>query len=181
MFQSLIQNASPGLREARIWDSNCSSPHILHHPGAQSVHVAWALLYNTTPNRLLSTKEHQLPEALPFLVLGKNSYFLKCIQSNCFYPKSFSSVDDLLLLLLLCNLTDCNPPGSSVHDILQTRILEWFAMPSSKESSQPRGHTRVSCLLDHSATWDACGWFNKHLIYPKIVILIFVLTSPNNL
>ena len=25
----------------------------------------------------------------------------------------------------LCDLTDCNPPGSSVHGILQARILEW--------------------------------------------------------
>ena len=29
-------------------------------------------------------------------------------------------------------------PGSSVHEILQTRILEWVAISSSKGSSQPR-------------------------------------------
>ena len=33
---------------------------------------------------------------------------------------------------------DCIPPGSSVHGILQARILEWIAMPSSMESSRPR-------------------------------------------
>ena len=33
--------------------------------------------------------------------------------------------------LTLCNLTDCSPPGSSVHGILQARMLEWVAMPSS--------------------------------------------------
>ena len=27
---------------------------------------------------------------------------------------------------------DCSPPGSSVHGILQARILEWVAMPFSK-------------------------------------------------
>ena len=31
----------------------------------------------------------------------------------------------------------CSPPGSSIHDILQTRILEWVAMPSSRGSSGP--------------------------------------------
>ena len=31
----------------------------------------------------------------------------------------------------LCNPMDCSPPGSSVHGILQARILEWIAMPSS--------------------------------------------------
>ena len=35
-------------------------------------------------------------------------------------------------------------PGSSVHGILQTRILEWVAMPSSRGSSQPRNWTQVS-------------------------------------
>ena len=38
----------------------------------------------------------------------------------------------------LCNPMDCSPPGSSVHEILQARILEWVAMPSSRGSSQPR-------------------------------------------
>ena len=40
--------------------------------------------------------------------------------------------------LTLYNPTDCSPPGSSVPEILQARILEWVAMPSSRESSQPK-------------------------------------------
>ena len=40
--------------------------------------------------------------------------------------------------LTLYNPTDYSPPGSSVHGILQARILEWVAMPSSRGSSQPR-------------------------------------------
>ena len=35
----------------------------------------------------------------------------------------------------LCDLMDCSPPGSSVHGVLQARILEWVAMPSSREHS----------------------------------------------
>ena len=47
------------------------------------------------------------------------------------------------------HLTHCEPmdrssPGSSVHGIPQARILEWVAMPSSRESSWPRDCTRVS-------------------------------------
>ena len=41
---------------------------------------------------------------------------------------------------------DCSPPGSSVHGVRQARILEWVAMPSSRESSQPRDRTQVSCI-----------------------------------
>ena len=39
--------------------------------------------------------------------------------------------------LTLCDCMDCRPPGSSVHGILQARVLEWVAIPSSRESSQP--------------------------------------------
>ena len=41
---------------------------------------------------------------------------------------------------------DCSPPASSVHGILQARVLEWASMPSSRGSSQPRNHIRVSCI-----------------------------------
>ena len=37
--------------------------------------------------------------------------------------------------LTLCDPMDCSPPGSSVHGILQARILEWVAMPSFRGSS----------------------------------------------
>ena len=44
----------------------------------------------------------------------------------------------LQLCPTLCDAMDCSLPGSSVHGILQAGILEWVAMPSSRESSQPR-------------------------------------------
>ena len=44
--------------------------------------------------------------------------------------------------LTLCDPMDCSPPGSSVHGMLQARILEWVAMPSSRGSSQPRDQTQ---------------------------------------
>ena len=64
------------------------------------------------------------------------------------------------------NLTLCNPtvhevmdPITSVHGILQVRILEWVAMLSSRESYQPRDRTPISCIgrriLYHRATWKA--------------------------
>ena len=43
-----------------------------------------------------------------------------------------------------CDPMDCSPPGSSVHGILQTRILEWVASPFSRESSRPRDRTWAS-------------------------------------
>ena len=62
----------------------------------------------------------------------------------------------------LCDPRDCSLPGSSVHGILQTRILEWIVMPSSRGSSWPRDWTHISCIscigrqtLHHCATWEA--------------------------
>ena len=47
----------------------------------------------------------------------------------------------------LFNPMDHSLPGSSVHEILQARILEWVAMPSFRRSSQLRDQTHISCLL----------------------------------
>ena len=46
----------------------------------------------------------------------------------------------------LCDPMDCSRPGSSIHRILQARILEWVAIPFSRGSSWPRDGTRVSCI-----------------------------------
>ena len=45
-----------------------------------------------------------------------------------------------------CDPMDCKLPGYSFHGILQTRILEWIAMPSSRGSSWPMDQTWVSCI-----------------------------------
>ena len=50
--------------------------------------------------------------------------------------------------LTLCDPMVCSPPGSSVHGIFQARILEWVAMPFSRESSQPRDQIQVSHTAD---------------------------------
>ena len=45
----------------------------------------------------------------------------------------------------LCDPVDCSLPGSPVHGILQARVVERVAIPFSRESSQPRDQTHVSC------------------------------------
>ena len=60
--------------------------------------------------------------------------------------------NSLQLCPTLCNSMDCRLPGSSVHRILQARILEWVAIPSSRQSSRLRNQTHisyVSCLGTH--------------------------------
>ena len=45
-----------------------------------------------------------------------------------------------------CDPMDCSLPGSSVHGILQARILEWVAISFSRGSSRPKNQTWVSCI-----------------------------------
>ena len=51
----------------------------------------------------------------------------------------------------LCDPMDCTQPGSSVHGLLQARILEWVAVPSFGGSSRPRDQTCLFCLLHWQA------------------------------
>ena len=51
-----------------------------------------------------------------------------------------------------CDPKDCSLPGSSIHGILQARILEWVAISFSRGSSRPRDWTRVSHTADRLFT-----------------------------
>ena len=78
------------------------------------------------------------------------------VDSHCGFDLYFSN--DCMLGLFSCaacakllqscptlwDPMNCRPPDSSVHGILQVRILEWVAMPSSRGSSQPRDQTHIS-------------------------------------
>ena len=64
----------------------------------------------------------------------------------------------------LCDPVDCNLPDSSVHGIIQARILEWVALSSSRGSSWTRDWTYISCVdcigrrisfITQVATWEA--------------------------
>ena len=50
----------------------------------------------------------------------------------------------LLWCLTHCDPMNCSPQGSSVHGILQARILQWVTMPSSRGSCGPRDRIQVS-------------------------------------
>ena len=81
------------------------------------------------------------------------SHHLFCTRAACSVALSDPTLRDP---------TDCSPPDSSIHGVLQARILEWAAMSSSRGSSQPRDRTWASCvswvgrcILSHCAVWKA--------------------------
>ena len=75
-------------------------------------------------------------------------FFLTCTDTVLCYSLS---------RVRLCDPTDCSLPGSSVHGILQARILEWVTMPSSRGSSQPRDRAWFSCIADGFFTSEPLG------------------------
>ena len=82
---------------------------------------------------------------------------------------TFVKVKVTQLCLTLCDPMDCCPPSSSVHGILQARILEWVAYPFYSGSSQPRNWTGVLCIAGgfftswatREAPLDICEYFTN--------------------
>ena len=106
-------------------------------------------------------------DRLGFGIYNALSYLFQSI-----YPCARTYVKVKVLLaqsfLTLCVPMDCSLPGSSVHGILQARILEWVAFPFSRGSSWPRDRTCVCCIerwvLYHWATREApCRILNSYL------------------
>ena len=62
-----------------------------------------------------------------------------------------------LLCPTLCNPRDYSLPGSSIHQILQARILEWVTLSFSRGSSQPRDRTWVSGIVGRSLPSELPG------------------------
>ena len=69
---------------------------------------------------------------------------------------------------VMSNPMDCSPSGSSVHGVLQARVLEGVAISFSRRSSWSRDRTHVSCIfcigrwiLYHCTTWEACSGMHQ--------------------
>ena len=80
----------------------------------------YQLLINNLQNKQLPTSTLSY-SSMDFLVLSIIK--IQLLKDSCMHAKS------LQLCLTLCNPVDCILPGSSVHGILQARILDWVLPP----------------------------------------------------
>ena len=69
--------------------------------------------------------------------------------------------------LVLWDPLDCSLPGFSVHGILQARMLEWVAMPSSRGSSWPRNQAHISCVSCIAGGFFICWAIREALFYVR--------------
>ena len=111
------------------------------------------------------------------------SFVTLCDHSKFSFMMTFFLMLFQLLscVLIFCDPIDCSPPGFSVYEILQARILQWVAI-SSKGSSQPRDRTCISFIgrwiftneppvkpfLTLENNWETITYFlQSHLIGKK--------------
>ena len=165
---------------------------VLHHYTVQKLSLMRNSLWNAyqTPSHRWNT------DSMLLIIIFNNSNPCSLIT---FTAASFPlkecwgspSVDSPVLSVAqsgptLCDPMDYSPTGSSVHGILQARMLEWIAMPFSRGSSQPRDRTWVSCIAGRLFTiwvtgktfasiWGIVGtWLCRHekvdLCFPLLKI-----------
>ena len=131
-------------------------PHARSHWWSEHICFARSLYCENVLRKPNSKSEWGWEESL-----GENEYMYMCGQvpllSTVTLLISYCVVLVALSCLTLCNSTDYSPSGSSVHGILQARILEWVAMPSSRRSFQPRDRTQVSTLQADSLLFEPPG------------------------
>ena len=133
----LVSQLCPTLRHHGLWPARLLCPW--NSPGKNTGVGGHSLLQGDLPNPGIDPRSPALQaDSLPSEPPGK--------------PRKYPYVKVAQLCLTLCDPIDCSPPGSFVHGILQARILEWVAVPSSKGSSQLRDWTQVSCIAGRFIT-----------------------------
>ena len=123
-------------------------PHI-------SIHIPWAI-YPFEPS---TTSKNNVGIELEIAISTKQSPLSVWTPWELKVQTQSVVVESLSCIWLFCDPMDCSPPGSSVHEILQARILEWIAISFSRGPSGPRDRTRIfcigRCILYYLATREA--------------------------
>ena len=93
----------------------------------------------------------------------------------CVCARAHACARMLSCVQLFLTLWGCSPFGSSVHGILQARILEWVAMPSSSRGfPRPWDRTHISCIAGRFFTPEPPGKpLLEALFGPFMLFLLF--------
>ena len=121
-----------------LLQARCSQAHFC----LCSSHAAWVAEFNSSIF-LVSWRQNR-PRTMTISRLEVSCSITVCVcVCVCVCAQSHPT---------LCNPMDCSPPVSSVHGILQAKVLEWLAISCSRGSSQPMDRTWVSCIAGRFLT-----------------------------
>ena len=139
-------------QEGGAWDSPA---WVCYSPGSRRV----------APETPLGTLTPAIPNGLgvshlPAAPLAVDSFSVTVLIGTCVLLAQSC--------LTLCDPMDSSPQGSSVHGILQARILEWVAIPFSRGSSQPRDQPQVSCIAGRFFT----VWASREVQFIYSAVLV---------
>ena len=163
-------------RWPKYWSFSFSIIPSKEHPGLISFRMDWLDLL-AVQGTLKSLLQHHSSKASilrpsafftvqlshPYMTTGKTIPLTRWTFVGKVMSLLFNMLSRLVVTFppqwcpTLCDPIDHSPPGSSVHGILQARILEWTAIPFSRESSQTRDRTQVSCTACRFFTIWATG------------------------
>ena len=107
--------------------------------------LAWRIPGTEEPGGLPSMGPHRVRHEWSDLAVAAAALYM-------YFPNYLTLCYAVMCVLVarlcpaLCDPLNCSPPGSSVHGIVQARILERAAVSFSGGSSRPRDRTQVSCI-----------------------------------
>ena len=103
--------------------------------------------------------------------LALSGWFCYCVHvCVCVCVRAHVCVLVAQLCPFLCDPIDCSLAGFSVCGILQARILEWVAVPFSRESSPPRNRSRVSLIAGRFFT----VWVTRFLLLLQLFVYLSI-------
>ena len=127
----------PAMQETQIWSLGQEDP-LEKGIATHSSILAWRISWTEEPGRLQFTGSQTVGYDW---ATNTVTFSLWCVACKNIKSLCCMSVLVAQLCVTLCDPIDYSLPGSSLHGILQARILEWVAMPFPRGSSWPRDQT----------------------------------------
>ena len=136
--------------------------------GSTWMHISWWACRDIGQSAVVPTEQKAGCPGWQLLCWAKNRASLRTKPFRLWKPTHIASHHSFTVTLkgkelvaqsglTLLDPMDYSLPGSSVHGILQARILEWVAIPISRRSSPPRDWTLVFCIAGRFFTSEPPG------------------------
>ena len=154
---------------------DCSPPDSLVHGILQARILEWVAMSPSRESSWPRDQTHFSPSLLHWQAVSLPHF--KLVNAAAAAAKLLQSCS------ILCHPMERSPQGSSVHGILQARILEWIAISSSRGSShgiEPMSLTSPAFaggFLSTNAIWEVLANFNYTKVLSIIIIMLYIRSS----